>query len=520
MGSRVILTTDRTVMSEYRRIPLGDFLSCAPVEWVPSPVFNFFAPPFPHHDGVAIRAPYGVRKLEAALLREFRREDVVVVHPDRVEDFIDSETSIVGVNTMDPLSLGPVSSTFTDAGKRVSYSQRRFLELLERINHARRSRDSHFKLLVGGAGSWQFTYRRSKIRELGIDHVVVGETDHIAHTLFKDAIEDGLPEVTEVRSSPRVDEIPLILAPSLQGLVEVMRGCGRNCQFCDPTLRVARHMPIEKIAAEIRTNIDGGAENVWIQSDDIFLYSLEDRKNFTPNHDALIELFQEVTAIRGVAHCQPTHASIAPAVADPEMVAGLSRILRAGPSNLIGIQPGMETGSPGLLKRYMPLKAKPFAPEEWGKVVFEGTRIFNENYWFPAYTLVMGLPGETTDDAWDTLRLIDTLERKLPEKIGEKAHFIIAPLTFVPVGVMRGQEFFNAGDSISEASWCVMYRAWRHTFLEFERAPWFSLYNPGLASILWVLGQGGFRAGLWNLKRWGRKLGYDPEKAVQVHAAE
>ncbi len=30
MGKRVVLTNDRTLTSEYRSIPLFDFLSCAP----------------------------------------------------------------------------------------------------------------------------------------------------------------------------------------------------------------------------------------------------------------------------------------------------------------------------------------------------------------------------------------------------------------------------------------------------------------------------------------------------------
>ncbi|MGQ9515555.1 MAG: B12-binding domain-containing radical SAM protein [Thermoproteota archaeon] len=505
-------------MSEYRNLPLADFFACTPVERVPQSLFDFFAPQFPHNNGVAIRAPYGVRKLEASLLCEFKREDVSVVHPDHVEDFICQDTSIVGVSTMDPLSLGPVSAMFTGAGKLVSHSERAFVRLVENINNVRKKSCFKFKLIVGGAGSWQLVYRRNKIRELGIDHVVVGETEHIVHKLFKDIQEDDPPEIIKISSYPEVDQIPPIVAPSLHGMVEATRGCGRGCKFCEPNLRVARHMPINKIAAETRVNADGGAGSIWVLSEDIFLYGLEDRKNFTPNREALIELFQRIVETPGVMHTYLTHASIAPAAADPNLVKEISRIIKSGPDNIIGIQPGLESGSTELIKKYMPQKAKPFSPDEWFEVVIEGTRVFNENYWFPAYTLIVGMPGETKEDAWDTLRLIDALERKLPEKIGERAHFVIAPLAFVPVGVLRGNEFFELEEQINEASWCVIYRAWRHTLLELERFPWFSKYNPGLSLILRGLGGLGLRAALWNLRRWGRKLGYDVEKAIKIQS--
>ncbi|MEM2884940.1 MAG: radical SAM protein, partial [Thermoproteota archaeon] len=401
MRPKIVLTADRTLMSEYRNFPLADFFACTPVEKVPPAIFDFFAPQFPHENGFAVRAPYGVRKLEAALLRGFGREDVAVVHPDRVEDFICQETRVVGVSAMDPLSLGPVSAMFTGAGKLVSYSERAFSDLVERVNLARRRGGFRFKLLVGGAGSWQFLYRKDRIRELGIDNVVVGETEHVAHELFEDLLEDGLPEVVEIRSYPKVEEIPPIVAPSVHGTVEVTRGCGRGCRFCEPNLRVARHMPIERIVAETRTNADGGARSIWVQSEDIFLYRFEDRKNFTPNREALAELFQNVANTRGVEHVYLTHASIAPAVADPEAVAEISKFIKSGPSNPVGIQPGLETGSTEIIRKYMPNKAKPFEPDEWFEVVIEGTRVFNENCWFPAYTLIVGLPGETEDDAWE-----------------------------------------------------------------------------------------------------------------------
>jgi len=33
----------------------------------------------------------------------------------------------------------------------------------------------------------------------------------------------------------------------MHGMVEVMRGCGRGCTFCDVTLRSLRYYPPEKV---------------------------------------------------------------------------------------------------------------------------------------------------------------------------------------------------------------------------------------------------------------------------------
>jgi len=82
--ARIVLTADSTQMSEYWGIPLLDFFSCAPVEKVPRLIFDFLSPPVKHVDGVATIAPYGLRKLEAALYRSYKPEDVVVAHPAHV----------------------------------------------------------------------------------------------------------------------------------------------------------------------------------------------------------------------------------------------------------------------------------------------------------------------------------------------------------------------------------------------------------------------------------------------------
>ncbi|HEX9240228.1 MAG TPA: radical SAM protein, partial [Candidatus Bathyarchaeia archaeon] len=218
-------------MSEYWGIPLLPFFSCAPAEKVPRFVFDFLAPSVRHFDGVAEKAPYGLRKLESSLLRKYGADEVVVAHPDHVSKFVDDKTSIIGISTMDPMGLGPVSMMFTDGGKLTAYTKRKFLELVGEINRTRKKYPKA-KLVLGGSGGWQMEVRDRDTKALGVDHVVIGECDHVIGDIYNDIESNNSPEFIHVPRGPKLEDIPDIQAPSTHGLVEVMRGCGRNCQFC------------------------------------------------------------------------------------------------------------------------------------------------------------------------------------------------------------------------------------------------------------------------------------------------
>ncbi len=515
--SRIVLTADGTQMSEYWGIPLLDFFSCAPAEKVPRFIFDFLSPPVKHVNGQAVMAPYGLRKLESSVLRNYKRDEVVVAHPDHISKFIDDTTRIVGISTMDPLGLGPVSMMFTDGGKLTAYTKKQFLELVGEINRARK-RFPKAKLVIGGSGAWQMEVRDKDTRALGTDHVVIGECDHVIGQIFNDIEFNGSPEFIHVPRGPKLEDIPDIAGPTVHGLVEVMRGCGRNCQFCEPNLRIAKYYPEDKIKREIAVNRKIGNPNVWVHSEDIFLYKLEDKKGFMPNHDAVVDLFNTVMSQKGITYSNPTHGTTAPAMADPELIRDISETVRKGTKRYIGIQSGLETGSSELIKKYMPLKVKPFTPDEWPEVIYNGTRIFNQYHWFPAYTIIVGLPGETSEDAIETVRLIDRMEKGLRKEIGDKAHFTVTPLSFVPLGVLKKSSFYNIDDQIDEARFWVIYRSWRHTVLELHTMPpTLMKLNPAFKAIFTTLCWFGSKKILDGIKAWGRSLGFDADKSLRLN---
>ncbi|TLX66391.1 MAG: radical SAM protein, partial [Thaumarchaeota archaeon] len=130
------------------------------------------------------------------------------------------------------------------------------------------------------------------------------------------------------------------------------------------------------------------------------------------------------------------------------------------PDNKIGIQCGFETGSLRLIGKYADRKLSPYKPEEWHWVVKEGVKTLNENNWIPAFTLIMGLDNDETDeDAWETIRLISELETEQPESM-----FTTTPLTFVPIGLLEKSEFFDIGNEMDAVQLGVMYKTWQHNF--------------------------------------------------------
>ena len=553
-------------MSSYRGISLASFFGCAPAidnsrtkesfwyyilknQVTPRVLFDFICNPIGHINGIANYAPYGLRKVEASLLRDgYKPEDVVVAHPDHIDKFIGPETQVVGTYEMDPLGMGPVTMTFTYGRKTMSYDEFYNRELHMKINSAKAKNGSKAKVVVGASGTWQYNYDPAKIEEYGIYGIVEGDLGGIGPEIdgaggsFFDALINGDLETAnpfkknkfkvEIKEfskndrkyhgrfihysdEPSVDEIPNIVHPSMHGMIEVMRGCGRGCKFCDVTLRPLRYYPVEKVQKEIEINMKyGGLKNAWIQSDDIFVYGLNPRttKNMQPNREAIEELFKGIMDT-GIEHTNPTHGTLAGAIADERLIPNISRIIKSGPDNFIGIQCGFETGSIRLIGKYADRKLAPFKPSEWHWVVKEGVKTLNEHYWIPAFTLIMGLDNnETMDDSWETIRLIHELEQEQPD-----SKFTVTPLTFVPIGLLEKSDFFDIGNTMDAGKLGVMYKTWQHNFSHGIQKfmskvgrdnPIKNTFFSGLAKTL-----GGIP--LSSMEKFARKKGPEHERAIE-----
>jgi radical SAM superfamily enzyme YgiQ (UPF0313 family) len=486
--ARYVLVSDTTLSRNYRSVPLLDFLASAPTSALPGSIYSFLkGPPPASIDGRALLAPYSIRKLEAALLRDHSSADVVVAHEDHIEEFVDEDTEIIGVSTMDPFGLGPLTMSYAVffETKAAAYVQKEFESLMERVNGARRGKKA--KVMVGGPGVWELTVRPEEMEKNNIDFAFQGEADDIASDLFRyvsedsgehgefyrgyQTFDDSFHKMWEAspkfisryqfsRQFPALEDIPDIVGPSVKGMVEVMRGCGIGCDFCEVTLRPLRYYAPERVRKEISVNVRAGMTNAWLHSDEIFAY--EHGRNFVPNEEAIIELVKTVMATPGIGHTNPTHGRISIPAAYPEFMARFGRTIRAAPDNWIGVQVGIETGSDRLAAKHMPNKTLPLrvGPDgSWADIVWKGTYVMNKCYWRPAFTVQVGQDGETPEDNWETVALINRLSNSILDN-GLPFEFTVTPMQHVPLGLLKSRDFTSV--KLDPSQLAVYYASYRH----------------------------------------------------------
>jgi len=481
LGFPIVLTADRTLMSEYSGGIFLGFSACVPRGLVPDWVyFSLLCPSVEVNDDGSVKyAPCGTRKIEAALLDNgFERGDVIVAHPEHLEKVIGPKTKVVGITENDPLGIGPATSTFTQIFGGEAYMAIKFRELL---NHPY-IRKYRPKIIVGGPGAWQLEDEDIR-RELGIDCVVIGEGEKVVPTLFKKAMNDEpLPSVV-YGEVVEVDEIPIIKNPTVDGIVEIARGCGRGCAFCIPTLRRYRCLPIEHILKEVEINVKAGRMPL-LHAEDVLRYKA---KGFEPDKDEVINLFRSVMKFPGVNSVAVSHFSLSSIVSAPDLLEEISIIAGIGEDGgWSGVQTGIETGSPNLIKRHMIGKCKPFSPEAWPQVVVEAFEIMSENSWVPCATIIMGLPGETERDVELTIDLIEDLRR---------FKSLIVPLLLVSEGGFKNRAESFTLNRMTPTHFDLFLKCWEHNIEWGEKLlhEYFPLKNRGRGAVAKILFSFGFR---------------------------
>ncbi|MCS7146112.1 MAG: radical SAM protein [Nitrososphaerota archaeon] len=545
--TQVVLTFDPSLGHMFHNFPLLSFLPCAPVRFVPPPIYRYLSRPEVPADeyGRAILAPYGIRKLEACLKKRstLRAE---VVHPKYLERHIREDTELIAVNTMDPLGIGPLTIMFNNCGREKSWVAYEFETLIHSINVLRRERCPKAKLVVGGAGEWEFEIRPEMIDAFEIDHVVQGEMDDIVHLLFEQLIEDSLDNsiffhgfkstvfdrrgratINYVKDPqgrfitrnpfskyklPKISDIPTIVGGVISGQVEIMRGCGLDCDFCEVTTRPLRYYPPEKVLEEVKVNLRYGVRNAWFITDNQWAYMLRD-PDYWPNKEAIERLYRTVMSYNGVVHANPMHATIAPPAADPELVMMIAKLVRAGPGKHIGVQIGLETGSDRLVLKHMNRKALPFrvgVDATWTEIVIEGQKALNAAYWLPAYTIIFGLSGETDEDVWDTIGLINYMA-------SQNLLFTVTPMALVSLGSLRGnQSLTDVYANLTPAQAALIYVSWRNTKRMAELLAWrLGKDNPLLKLVTGGILTLGANFWLNSIERYFRKFNPEAVRAIE-----
>jgi len=466
-GVMIALTASDIEMSDFNLNPFIAFAGGFPKFLVQKKLY----PPLPSNlDGTAKFAPYGLRKVESLLIQEFGEENVVTVHPSNLYRFIGPETKIVAISTMDPLGTGFVSRTYTGIlglnGKPTTLVE--FEKLL--ANPALRRYGA--KIIVGGSGAWQISSANMQDK-LDIDTILIGQAEHSLIQIFKKALAGEKLDKVITMQIPRNNEIPVIKKPAIYGTVEIMRGCGRGCAFCSPTLRQRYSFSLEHILKEVELNAKNRSKMIILQTDDIFLY--HSKPNFIPNGEAIVKLIQSVDTAEGVEYIQIAHASLAPIVYDRKIVEEIAPILveksvwTCNGSPCASVEVGIETGSARLMKKYMQGKMLPYKPEQWQDVVVQSIETLNDNDIYPLTTLILGLPGEQKEDILATIELLDRLN-------GTKIFYVPLLFTSEEESILKQKKHKDL-KNLDDLQWDILSGCWRHNI---------NIWKPEINKIIMV----------------------------------
>ncbi len=431
-----VISVDRTLMTTHHGREFIGFMTTGPAVLLPEWLWMWLSAPKVEKgpDGLPKFAPYGLRKIEAALLDA--GFNAAVVDPDDVPRYAaDAKAFLIGHH--DYFAFNPPSSEWWLVTGREPVNRKSLLRFMSTVADVKRNRNPGLKIIVGGPAAWQWLYVPQYVERFAVDTIVDGEAEKVVVQLARAVLEGSeLPRYVSVapRDSPKLNEISKIKGASVNGLIEIMRGCPRGCKFCNVTLRPLRHIPLDVIEEELKVNRAAGIRGGILHSEDVLLYGAD---GVHPRPEPLLKLHELARRYydKSIAWSHASLAAVVAAEREHGLIRKLSELLLSDGQDFMGFQTGIETGSPRLARIIMPAKASPYPAEKWPDVVEEAFSILHENRIIPAATIILGLPGETPDDVVRTIELMDRLK-------GYRS--MVVPMFFVPMGVLRKEDWFRS----------------------------------------------------------------------------
>lgn len=498
VGVPIVLTAPLTESIDHAGFFIQMSLASMPgwMEWVIDKKYPAWRGVQTTSVGAAGTAPAGLRVLEAVLAREFGPERVVVCYPEQLPQFIGDATRVVAVSTHNPLgttfAAGVYASIFGSSGEPINalYARRMF----DAIRDARQR--YRFTVILGGSGAWQIDETGTE-EELGIDIIVSGraESDEVV-ALFRRALAgDPLPRRVEAHHPHDAGQLVVPETRTSFGVVEMTTGCGRRCAFCAPDLNPRISIPKDHIMKAVRANVAAGNRQISLATEDMFIWRTDEAglPFFVPNRAELLDLYRSIVDYPGVEQITLSHATIAPALVDPDLIAELSALLLdRSPIRIKSVSThpegralapliGIETGSVRVARQIMAGKALPFDIKDWPHVVLNGLAILNQHNWFPVCTLIVGSPGETDEDSMATLDLLYEVERR-------GLHCMWVPSIFTPLVKTRMQDGEGVRETrqLSRLQWQVIMKAWAVASRIGLQTTWGKLSFGIGALVLWA----------------------------------
>lgn len=291
-----------------------------------------------------------------------------------------------------------------------------------------------FKIVAGGAGAWQWVCDPEQTTRLGVDTIFEGYFESSGPELFTNIIEGRQREKHIHQNDPAVEKIQTITGASMLGIIELSRGRGRGCKFCTMAREKMRHVPVDTILADLATNVSNGVTSVVSGSEDFFRYGGTGLK---PDFDKLRELLVQMKQIKGLSFMQIDHANITSVLqlTDDQLTEIRELLSWSARTDYLWVNMGIESANGNLVAASCPGKIAPFRAEDWPELVLETAERMARTGFYPVFSVILGLPGETPDDISRTLQLV--------KKLGA-GKAVIFPIFYEPVlleEIENGQRF-------------------------------------------------------------------------------